>query len=245
MLSLLILLVFSSCATVGREGGSDVLASLDVSKYPGNVYVGISGPYSTKERMVEEAILSAAKSIHLNQAIALDSRLVTSYHSSVGLTSFAVDESAYFDDTAIAQTIEALKVLSVQFDEQAGAVVMVAYPEQKEQKRIYQSIYDDQGRPTWLKTYPKVEGYRFGIGSAKRYYFLNDSLEAADFAAAQNLLDLKTDHALSVEKVSTHDEVMQRDLYQAQRGLLSGFTILARYYDKETQTYWSLASCYE
>jgi hypothetical protein len=70
-------------------------------------------------------------------------------------------------------------------------------------------------------------------------------LEAADFAAAQNLLDLKTDHALSVEKVSTHDEVMQRDLYQAQRGLLSGFTILARYYDKETQTYWSLASCYE
>jgi hypothetical protein len=65
---LLILLAFSSCATVGGEGGSDVLASLDVSKYPGNVYVGISGPYSTKERMVEEAILSAAKSIHLNSS---------------------------------------------------------------------------------------------------------------------------------------------------------------------------------
>lgn len=222
-----------------------MLSSLDISRYPSNVYVGISGPYSTQERMVEEAILSAAKSILLNQALALDSRLVSSYHSSMGLTSFATEEAAYYDDRAMAETIDALKVLSIQFDEQAGAVVLVSYPGQAEASRIYQTVYDEQGLPTWLKTYPKVDGYRFGVGSAKRYYFLNDSLEAADFAAAQNLLDLKTDHALSVEKVRTEGEVMQRDLYQAQRGLLSGFSILARYYDKDAQTYWSLASCYE
>lgn len=222
-----------------------MLASLDVSSYPSNVYVGISGPYSTQERMVEEAILSAAKSIHLNQALAIDSRLVTSYHSSVGLKSFATEEGAYYDDTELAKTIGELEVLSIQFDKEAGAVALVAYPRQKAEMRIYQTVSDEQGRPTWLTTYPRVDGYRFGIGSAKRHYFLNDSLEAADFAAAQNLLDLKTDYALSVEKVRMNNEIMQRDLYQAQRGLLSGFTILARYYDKDTQTYWSLASCYE
>lgn len=245
LLCLCILLFFGGCTTIKQESGGDALSLLDVSRYPGNVYVGVSGPYSTKKRMVEEAILSAAKSIHLNRALALDSRLVTSYHSSVGLKSFATEEGAYFDDTAMAKTIENLEVLSIQFDAHAGAVVLVAFPDQKAQPRIYQSVFDEMGKPTWLKTYPEVVGYRFGIGSAKRHYFLNDSLEAADFAAAQNLLDLKTDHALSVEKVSTHNEQMQRDLYQAQRGLLTGFTVLARYYDKETQTYWSLASCYE
>lgn len=170
--------------------------------------------------MVEEAILSAAKSIHLNQALALDSRPATSCHSSVGLKSFAIEEGAYYDDTVIAKTIEALEVLSIRFDGQAGAVVVVVFPEQKAAPRVYQSAYDEQGKPVWLKTYPEVAGFRFGLGPAKRHYFLPDSLKAADFAVAQNLLDLKTDHALSVEKVSTINEAMQRDL-------LSGFTILA------------------
>jgi hypothetical protein len=241
---LIVLLLFTSCSTTQSQGNDEhVLSFLDVSKYPDNVYIGISGPYSTKERMVEEALISAARSIHLRQALAMDSRLVMSYRSDKGLQSFAVEEAAYYDDTALAKTIASLKVLSLHFDDKAGAVVVVQDPRQEEKERIYKSVYDAQGKPTWLGELPKIEGYQFGIGSTKRYYFLNDTLEAADFSAAQNLLDLKTAHALVKEKVTVEDQLLKRDLYQAQRGLLSGFTILARFYDSETQTYWSLASC--
>lgn len=38
---------------------------------------------------------------------------------------------------------------------------------------------------------------------------------------------------------------MDRALYQVQRGLLQGFTIVGRYYDKERDTHWSLASIAE
>ncbi|MEA4861165.1 MAG: hypothetical protein VB127_11815 [Sphaerochaeta sp.] len=236
-----VLLLFGCRTVSGEQDQKDALAYLDVSSHPSNVYVGLSGPYSTQERMVEEAILSAAKSIQLKKALALDSRLVTSYQSDKGLLSFASDEAAFYDDTTMAETIRSLDVLSVHFDPEAGAIVIVQDPRESGKKRVYQSSYTDEGKPTWITTYPKVEGYQFGVGSAKRHYFLNDSLEAADFAAAQNLLDLKTEHAFSVEKVTTANQQMESHLYQAQRGLLKGFTIIARYYDRASQTYWSLA----
>jgi hypothetical protein len=240
-----VLLLFG-CRTVSTEQKQeDALAYLDVSSHPSNVYVGLSGPYSTQERMVEEAILSAAKSIHLKKALALDSRLVTSYTSDKGMLSFASDEAAFFDDTTMADTIRALEVLAIHFDPEAGAVVIVKDPREKGSKRIYESSYGEDGKPTWIAGYPKVDGYQFGVGAAKRHYFLNDSLEAADFAAAQNLLDLKTEHAFSVEKVTTANQQMESHLYQAQRGLLKGFTIIARYYDRANQTYWSLACAEE
>jgi len=245
-ISLLVVMLVSACTTTSVPSAEeDALSRLDVSKYPSNVYVGLSGPYSTQERMVSEAILSAARSIHIKQALALDSRLVTSYRSDKGLQSFAKDEAAFFDDTAMAETINQLEILEVYFDPEAGAVVIVKNRQEDGEDRIYESEYNKEGKPTWLALYPKLDGYRFGVGSAKRHYFLNNSLEAADFAAAQNLLDLKTEHAYSVENVTTKNELMERSLYQAQRGLLKGFTIIARYYDKETDTYWSLAASLE
>ncbi len=242
---LLVVLLFFSCTTSVPQAENDSLSYLDVSNYPSNVYVGLSGPYSTQEKMVSEAILSAARSIHIKQALALDSRLVTSYRSDKGLQSFAKDEAASFDDTSMAETINQLEILDVYFDRDAGAVVVVENTQEDGKARVYESKYNKEGKPTWLTLYPKVEGYRFGVGSAKRHYFLNNSLEAADFAAAQNLLDLKTEHAYSIENVTTENELMERSLYQAQRGLLKGFTIIARYYEKETDTYWSLAACLE
>nr|WP_321263173.1 hypothetical protein [uncultured Sphaerochaeta sp.] len=245
-ISLLVVMLALGCSTTSVPiAEEDALSRLDVSKYPSNVYVGLSGPYSTQERMVSEAILSAARSIHIKQALALDSRLVTSYRSDKGLQSFAKDEAAFFDDTAMAETINQLEILEVHFDPEAGAVVIVKNRQEDGEDRIYESEYNKEGKPTWLAVYPKLDGYRFGVGSAKRHYFLNNSLEAADFSAAQNLLDLKTEHAYSIENVTTKNELMERSLYQAQRGLLKGFTIIARYYEKETDTYWSLAASLE
>ena len=253
LLLLCILLVsLIGCSTTGgvseMQAEENALSLLDLSNHPANVYVGISGPYSTQERMVEEAILACAKSILLEKALAMDNTLVMQSSSNKGLLSFAQKEKAYYDDNTLKEIVEALEVLSFTFDPKAGAVVLARYPDASHTKRSYKAIAGLAGKPDWLDTLPKVDGYRFGIGSSKSHYFLNDSLEASDFAAAQNLLDLNTEHTFSKSLNTTREgsaSSMDNVLYQAQRGLLLGFTIVDRYYDKESDTYWSLASISE
>jgi len=248
----ILLLSLIGCSSIGgasdRRVEDDALSLLDLSNHPANVYVGISGPYSTQERMVEEAILACAKSILLESALAMDNVLVMQTSSNKGLLSFAQKEKAYYDDESLKEVVEALEVLSVTFDAHAGSVVLARYPDSSHTKRSYKATVSSGGKPDWLVRLPKVDGYRFGIGSSKAYYFLNDSLEASDFAAAQNLLDFNTEHAFSTSLSTTRDgsvSSMDNVLYQAQRGLLMGFTIVDRYYDKESDTYWSLASITE
>ena len=251
LLCILILSLFG-CSTTGGVSDKRVednsLSLLDLSRYPANVYVGISGPYSTQERMVEQAILACAKTVLLERALAMDNMLVMQSNSNKGLHSFAQKENAYYDDTSLKEVIEALEVLSITFDDHAGSVVLARYPDSFHSERSYKATSGRDGKPDWLDKLPKVDGYRFGIGCSKAHYFLNDSLEASDFSAAQNLLDFNTEHVFSKSLNTTRDgsvSSMDSVLYQAQRGLLLGFTIVDRYYDKESDTYWSLASITE
>lgn len=206
-----------------------LLLSLDLSDHPANVYVGISGPYSAKERMVEEAILSCAKSILLERALALESTSVMQSSATEGLLVFAQKEKASYDD-------------------EAGSVVVARYLAHPPTRRSYVASSGPEGRPLWLGSLPDADGYRFGIGSSKAHYFLNDTLEASDFAAVQNILDLYTEHAYSkgINTLREGDLSSMKDtLFQTQRGLFRGFTIVDRYYDTESDTYWSLASITE
>jgi len=251
LMCFLILSLFG-CSTTGgvsdQRAEDTVLSLLDLSRYPSNVYVGISGPYSTQERMVEQAILACAKTVLLEKALAMDNTLVMQSNSDKGLLSFAQKGTAYYDDTSLKEVVEALEVLSITFDAHAGSVVLARYPDSFHTERSYKATSGLDGKPDWVDKLPKVDGYRFGIGSSKAYYFLNDSLEASDFSAAQNLLDLNTEHVFSKSLNTTRDgsvNSMENVLYQAQRGLLLGFTIVDRYYDKDSDTYWSLASITE
>lgn len=233
---------------IERSEKGESLSLLNLSSYPANVYVGLSGPYSTERKMVEAALLSCAKSILLEDALALDNTLVMMENSKEGLTSFAQKEKAYYDDKRLAKVINSLDIIKISFDPHSGAVVLAQYDEKKATARPFIPTVDSYGRPHWLKRYPQVEGYRFGIGSSKSYYYFHDSLEAADFSAAQNLLDLYSEHIFSTSLDITRDGTiheMESALYQAQRGLLKGFTIVDRYYDTESDTYWSLASIIE
>ena len=251
MIGLIFLSLFG-CSTTGgvseMQTDENALTRLDLSSYPANVYVGVSGPYSTKERMVEKAILACAKSILLEKALALDNKMVMQESSAKGLLSFAQEEKAYYDNVSLKEVVDKLEVLSVLFDTKAGAVVVARDPTQSPLQRSYKVPARDGGNPDWLVSLPQVRGYRFGIGSSKAYYFFNDSLEASDFSAAQNLLDLYTEHAFSKGLITTREgsvRGMDNVLYQAQRGLLKGFSIVDRYYDKEDNTYWSFASIIE
>jgi len=248
----ILLLSLVGCAATGRisseKGEGSALSLLDLSGHPANVYVGISGPYSTKERMVEEAILACAKSILLERALALESTSVMQSSATEGLLVFAQKEKAYYDDESLKEVIDALELLSVAFDDEAGSVVVARYLAHPPTRRSYVASSGPEGRPLWLGSLPDADGYRFGIGSSKAHYFLNDTLEASDFAAVQNILDLYTEHAYSkgINTLREGDLSSMKDtLFQTQRGLFRGFTIVDRYYDTESDTYWSLASITE
>jgi len=252
LVCILLILSLIGCSSTGgvsdRVSEEDALSLLDLSSYPKDVYVGISGPYSTEERMVEEAILACAKSILLEKALSVDNTLVMQSSGTKGLVSFAQKGSAYYDDVALAEVISSLEVLSVTFDAQAGSIVLARDPNAPHTRRSYKATTLADGKPDWLVRLPQVDGYRFGVGSSKAYYFLNDSLEASDFSAAQNLLDFNTEYTFSKSLVTTREgsvSSMDNVLFQAQRGLLLGFSIVDRYYDKESDTYWSLASITE
>lgn len=218
---------------------------LDMSQYERNVYVGLSGPYSTEEEMVRQAILNCAKTILLEQAVALDSRVVGQWDSTGGDRSFATDEHAYYDETHLAEVIGRLQILSVSFDRESGAIVVARDPEGTSGLRPYWVTYDEHGRPSWLDRYPAVSGYRFGIGSTKAYKFQNDSIEAADFSSAQDLLDRNGDHLFVASATTATDDTLGQAVYQHAKGLLQGFFIVSRYYDEETDTYWSLSAIKE
>lgn len=248
----MLLLLFAGCSSLNQApytGGAppgDALAILDMSRYPTNVFIGISGPYSNQERMVQEGILSCARLIALSEAIAVDNRIVTQWDSKKGLRSFATEESAHYDDSTLATIINRLEVVSVSFDRDAGAIVVVRDLLLDAEPRPTTGGYGSDGKPLWIRELPENDVFRFGLGMSGPYRFLNDSLEAADFVAAQNLLDRKTDHLYSkgYTKVISgqDDEVMETGIYQASMGLLKGFMVVARYYDAGTGTYWSLAA---
>ena len=150
------------------------------------------------------------------------------------------------DDSKIAEIVSRLEVVSVSFDKDAGAIVVARDVSLDASKRPSVDGYDEDGKPLWLRDFPKLEGFRFGVGVSGKYRFLNDSLEAADFAAAQDLLDRSTDQLYSKGYTKLANgksgNVMETGLYQASMGLLQGFMVVARYFDAETDTYWSLAS---
>lgn len=224
----------------------DFFSLIDVAPYPTDCFVGISGPYSSKERMVQEAIIGCARQVALNEIIEIDSRIVTQWDSRKGLLSFATEEKAYYDERALAPIIERLEILSITFDAKAGAVVVAQDPLKTGVERPQIKGVDKKGKPLWVTTFPEHEAYYFGVGTSGPYRFLNDSLEAADFTAAQDLLNKYPDFLFAKSYVNVQEgrggTLMESGTYQDARGILRGFMVVSRYYDELTKSFWSLVA---
>lgn len=249
----MLLLLYISCSSLEQSltknaiaPKGNILFEIDPSKYPANIVIGISGPYSTQERMVQEGIISCARLIALSEAIAVDNRIVTQWDSNKGLRSFATEGNAYYDNSVIGKIIDRLEIVSFSIDKEAGAIVVACDITREAFPRPLVDGIDSQEKPRWLYELPESDEYRFGVGMSGPYRFLNDSLEAADFEAAQDLLARYTDQLYSkaYSKVSSskEGEMMETGVYQASEGLLEGFMVVARYFDAETNLYWTLAA---
>ncbi len=191
------LILLSSCVTTKKDDVSQLdkynkqiqhdLSLLNLSKYKDNVYVGVSSPYSTKEKMLEAAIINVAKNISIEDYLVLNKLLISEDKSNLGTTYFETKELFVYQDEKIPKIIEALDILEIYFSSEAGCIVIAEDTRKVGKERIYKAQYDENGYPTWITERPKIDSYIVGVGSTLAYRLFVDSIYAADHEAIYDI----------------------------------------------------------
>lgn len=191
---LLIIILFNSCVSFSKETQlvnpnniENDLSLLNLSEYDDNVYVGVSSIYSTKEKMLEVAIINVAKNILIDEYLVLNKSIISESKSNIGYTYFDTDELFVYKDEKLPQIINSLEIIKIYFAQEAGCIVIAKDTRVKGKKRVYKPQYDENGVPTWIKERPVIDGYIVGIGSTLGYRLFVDSLLAADHEAIYDI----------------------------------------------------------
>ncbi|MGD1817171.1 MAG: hypothetical protein ACPKNR_09070 [Pleomorphochaeta sp.] len=190
-----IIILTTSCVSIENEEVQLVnknsiqhdLSLLNLSEYKDNVYVGVSSVYSSKERMLEVAIMNVAKNILIDEYLVLNKILISEKTSDLGYTNFKSNELFAYQDKYLPQIINSIKILKIYFSSEAGCIVIAKDTRVSGKKRIYEVEYDDDGIPTWVYNRPEIKGYFVGVGSTLAYRLLVDSLYAADHEAVYDI----------------------------------------------------------
>lgn len=249
--------IFSGCMTA--EGGLDIGKNKppedarllwDLDAYPANVYMGVSAPYYDVDTMVEKALYRCSRNIAIGKLAAVSSSLVSESSSSQGLISFASDAEALYLEDEIESILSRLELLEVRGNSRTGIIVIAADPAVPADPRPYTQDFGEDGRPTWVDSVPDIPGYITAVGESLEYQFLRDSMEAADFTAAEAIIN-KSPRAVTkarsyavnatFETENTHFEHFQEGILQVAEGTLEGFYVLARWYDPDENHFYSLA----
>ncbi len=163
------------------------LSFLNLSNYKDNVYVGVSSVYSTKEKMLEVAIMNVAKNILIDEYLVLNKVLISENKSGFGYTYFKSNELFVYQDKYLPEIIEALDILDIYFSSEAGCIVIAEDTRKKGYDRVYQVEYDENNIPTWVNERPVIDSYIVGVGSTLGYRLFVDSLYAADHEAIYDI----------------------------------------------------------
>jgi hypothetical protein len=254
-LVMLLLMITGSCATQKQSiGTAEVQELWSLDGWPLNVFMGVSAPYSSRERMVREALYQCARSIALSSRLEVTNALVSESSHKRGVYSFATEGSVRYSESDILAILERLTLLEVRGGDGIGVVVIAADEQKPPLPRPYEQSRDERGTPVWVNSPPAVPGWITAVGDTLGYRFIRDSLEAADVQAALNLLPLipgsltrARSYAVSdTVRTGSADEVFlqsfEEGVLQISEGALEGFTILARWYDVKSNRYYSLAA---
>ena len=252
LIGIVVSLTFLGCSHTASPTERDGYATIwDLDSYPLNVFMGVSAPYSTREKEVAEALYNCARSIAIHEGIQVTSRLVSESSSSGGLLSFATDGQALYAEDQVREILDRLELIEVRSAKAGGVVILARDPARPAARRPYMQRFDAQRRPDWVKTTPDIPGYLVAVGETLGYRFVRDSLEAADVLAAEALIDASAEavtesrsYAVNVqgERPSGTASFFQEGVFQVASGNLEGFVILARWHDAHTNRYYSLAA---
>ena len=251
---LLLSLVLASCASTGDTVNQGTNVSNDIisayNSFNGKVFLGVSGAYTNDEEATKIAVSNCAKMIALYEELVFAADVDIREITSLGYEYFKVKSRGVYDESKIANIISSMNILQIaRGDRETGVYVLASYDGSENNNFKVNTTYSASGKPAWIDDPPHFDGYRSAVGVTKEYYYLQDSLEAAAFEGAVNIV---LNHAgtltasnelMSMSSSSSSTKSSQsytRDLYQVNFNVLDGFTVLSYYYDKSTRTYYSL-----
>jgi hypothetical protein len=250
---ILIIIFFNSCVSSNLETQQNIeqnqiqddLSLINLTSYDDNVYVGVSNPYSTKEKMLEVAIINVAKDILIDEYLVLKKSIVSENKSNLGYTYFDTDELFVYKDENLAEIINSLEILKIYFSDTAGCIVIAEDTRVKGSARIYNPVLNEDGIPTWVEQKPQIDGYIVGVGSTLGYRLLGDSLLAADHEA---VYDISSQYGNLTSYLQNYFVLKQTDFSAySQEGkihkelaVVEGIQNIDYWYDKENNMFYSL-----
>lgn len=235
-----------SCHSVSIRENSNCnnpLSLIEISTYDDNVFVGVSGVYSTKEKMLEEAILDCARNVLINEYLALK---IVSYLENNRYIYFKSDDKIVYKDETIVDVIENLDIFSINFDSKLGCIVFAKNSTVKGKKRPFQTVCNSEGIPNWILKLPIIEGYYISVGKVSEYSTIRKSIEASDFNAIENMFSQVGDLEsfvvdLQYKKDRNNYNIYYSESYQGKIGVVSGVQVISHWYDERNKEYYSLA----
>lgn len=246
MLSVIVLLLVSCSTTsvIGQTYSKPVeelnLIYDEISGCANGVYSGISGVYSTSEKMMGMALMDAAKNVLIHNKVALKTQTYGEGNNDYSLLVF--DEHIKYSDEQLLVVIKSLEVIRIVFSDSLGCVVLTKYMDSNDDFPLFDFERTEADIPLWTQENYEVAGYIIGIGRTKHYSTVWDSIEAADFLSVNSIFAQVDD----VDGFVFHSQMLNNGeyedkSYQGNINFISGVKIIARYYDVEKDLYYSLA----
>jgi hypothetical protein len=241
-----ILIIFFCCAISCRtyqvsSNYEDVNAVLNTSKYTSDVYIGISGRMSVREKEFEYAKLHIANQIALRERCVVDEGMAFFYGTRQNYD--AIDSNFDYDDSYLSDILDRIKVFDTyRFP---GFSVIIGKDTHMTGQANYLINRSPDAVPEWVNRPPVIAGYYVGIGRAEKYSLPYKGIVVADVNAAQQI-------AIEINAFSntffkdtvregpvSYSEHIRGDLVLV-KAELRGFYILDRWIDPDNAFCYSL-----
>lgn len=206
----------------------------DYEEYEGSVYMGISGPYTDKNTAYRKALENACTMAALSQSLRMRADLDMVTDTRHDRNSFRVYSAGSYDGTVYEAVMAGMEIEDlIWYGGDIGAVAFIKYGDGTR-------IQWDHDR-TWVASSIEVPGYAFAVGTVGEYYYIQDSINAAAYEGAVNLVLNHQKSIIAVnEEITMNNTDMMAYSYQIGFNILKGFTVLAYYYDPDNRTYTAL-----
>lgn len=201
--------------------------------------VGYVGRYTKPERAREAAIQNAIRNLAQYFQMRLKFDLLELSDGRLMVTHPVFEKG--FNTGLIEQFQDNISVLD-SLPTEEGYFVLVAYPKSAK-KGDYHEVREEWNKtPDWIQELPRQTGYVFGLGQVARYtHWVRAWRDADDYAR----FDLAKSLKLSTESISAEqreNRMVKSSVIRRQTidFLLLKANIVARWYDPQSDTYYSL-----
>ena len=206
----------------------------DYEEYEGSVYMGISGPYTDQETAYRKALENACTMAAVAQSLRMRADLDMVTDTRRDIDRFKVYSSGVYSQEVLDDVMAGMEIENlIWYGGDVGAVAFIRYGNAERLSWNHD--------PSWITKGIEIPGYVFAVGTVGEYYYIQDSINAAAYEGAVNLVPNHQKSIIAVNEESMMDtDDMTVYSYQIGYNILERFTVLAYYYDATARTYSAL-----